>query len=169
MPFTALKPYRTEHVLQTWRGNYCAECSPWLQLGWSSGLRWRWRIDVFFSIRKPQGLLQLKTFFERSIVKTNCWTHMYTRTDNGAQLVWRQPLRVTFLFEEPNFYQYRFGLLWENSSWPCSHSSLWASQGLVNRLHKFPCLYSLQPPSCKKPLSFIRNATENPNLSCIHI
>lgn len=67
----------------------------------------------------------------------------------------RQPLRGSFLFEEPNFYQYRFGLLWENSSWPCSHSSLWASQGPVNRLHKFPCLYSL----------WLSPATNNPYLS----
>ncbi len=112
------------------------------------------------------------SFFKRHwrITQENWRTHIHARTDNSAQLVWRQPLRVSFLFEEPNFYQYRFGLLWENSSWPCSHSSLWASQGLVNRLHKFPCLYSLQPPSRnKQPISFIRNATENPNLSCIHI
>lgn len=60
-----------------------------------------------------------------------------------------------FLFEEPNFYQYRFGLLWENSSWPWSHSSLWASEGPVNRLHKFPCLYSL----------WLSPATNNPYLS----
>lgn len=87
-------------------------------------------------------------FFKRSssITQVNWWTHIHASTDNGAQLVWRQPLRVSFLFEEPNFYQYRFGLLWENSSWPCSHSSLWASQDLVNRLHKFPCPYSLRAP-----------------------
>ena len=99
--------------------------------------------------------------------KGKCWTHTHTdeRSDNSGGLVWRQPLGVSFLSEEPNFYQYRFGLLWENSSWPCSHSSLWASQGLVNRLHKFPCLYALQPPppppATNTPYpSFIRNATE---------
>lgn len=72
----------------------------------------------------------------------HAWTRKTHGMDNGAHLVWRQPLWVSFLFEEPNIYQYRFGLLWENSSWPLSHSSLWASHGLVNILHNFACLYS---------------------------
>lgn len=73
------------------------------------------QIDVFFSTRKPQGLLQWKTFVKRSwsITQANCQTHIHACTDNSTQLVWRQLLRVSFLFEEPNFYQYRFGLLWE--------------------------------------------------------
>lgn len=51
----------------------------------------------------------------------------------------------------------------KNSSWPCSHSSLWASQGLVNRLHKFPLsILSAAPSHNKQPLSFIRNTTEKP-------
>lgn len=84
----------------------------------------------------------LKREFEVSHKQTDGHTKMHTQTIVPSRFC-RQPLRVSFLFEEPNFYQYRFGQLWENSSWPCSHSSLWASQVLVNRLHKFPCLYCL--------------------------
>lgn len=46
-------------------------------------------IDVFFSTRKPQGLLQWKTFVKRtlSITQANCQTHIHTLTDNSTQLV----------------------------------------------------------------------------------
>lgn len=106
--------------------------------------------NVFFWTQKLQGLLQWKNEDEAS--RTNRNAH----TKDIAQLIWRQPIWISFLSEEPNFFQYRFGLLWENSSWPCSRSSLWVSLGLVSRLHKFPCLYASLPSSHEQPTLFVR-------------
>lgn len=174
LPFTALKPFvlniyckfgEAVTVLSVTHG-YSEVCCK------GSGGNDGWMFSsAYGNIKAP---CNGKRYLRKAEAHKLTAGHTHTciaHTDNCAQLVWRQPLRVSFLFEEPNFYQYRFGLLWENSSWPCSHSSLWASQGLVNRLYKFPCLYSLQPsppPATNSPYLY-KNATANPNLSCVHV
>lgn len=53
---------------------------------------------------------------------------------------------------------------WKNSSWFCSHSSLWDSQDLVN-IEKSPAPYPPQRPSLnKQPLPFIKDITASPSL-----